>query len=1041
MSQPPICQTAEFFVLRSPGLPLQALFPAGGGLPEPLGPRLRELAGRPEVREALALASPDLSARLGPWLADQLEAAAAQSVERGLLKYLGRMSSRATPFGLFAAISTGTWGTGTRLEVAPWPACRKSLRLDWGVLETLVDRLEQAPEVRAGMTVRPNTSLYSQGGWLRYLERGEEPGGGGRAYRLEAVEATRHLELVLQQAQSGATLEALAADLAQRLAVTPAVAHTFLDQVLDAQVLCGDLAPPLTAPDALGWVLGVLRSRSVPPPQVAALARLAEALEVLRGTAPGTHPEGYSALAEPLAELGVSPDRRDTLQVDLLRPAPDLTLGPQVRRALEAGVETLRRLTPPAQEGPLDRFRVAFQARYDTRWLPLLEVLDEEGGIGFDGGSPLDSPLLDGLPFLSAAAPRPLTARDRVLLAQLPTWQGQVVWDLSDAAFEALANPEPPAFPASFAALVTLAADSDAEDQDGFQFWLEQYSGPTAARWLGRFAAGDPALESALREHLQKEETARPEVLFAELVHVPEGRMGNVLARPALRRYEIPFLATAGVPEDHTIPPTDLLVTVRGGRIHLASARLGREVVPRLSSAHNFARGPAVYRFLAHLQDQDGRPGGWSWGALADQPFLPRVVRGRHVLCKARWRIRASELGGGKGAGREAAWEVLQGLRAARGLPRFVVLTDADNTLLVDLEQPLWTEVLLQLVSGRTEFTLTECFPAPDQALVAAPEGLFAHELVVPFAAPVPARATVVPRPAQLPLTAPVFSPGSEWLYLKVYCGPAGADRLLVELEPLLRLTEAKALWDRWHFIRYGDPDHHLRLRFHGEPRRLLGELLPALHAFLDARRAQGQLWTWQVATFEPEVARYGGPLGFRLAEEWFTEDSHQVLQRLACGLPAEDRWQTGLVAVDGIWAALGLSLTARLGLARSTRDAFRQEFGDQGNGAVQMGHRFRTHRRELESALLLEPEPPGLGSLDRIREAADQGVLQGERSHLAGSLGHMHLNRLLRRDHRETEWVLMEFLARLYESRLARDRKSAEAPAKLAASAPRGAG
>jgi hypothetical protein len=32
-----------------------------------------------------------------------------------------------------------------------------------------------------------------------------------------------------------------------------------------------------------------------------------------------------------------------------------------------------------------------------------------------------------------------------------------------------------------------------------------------------------------------------------------------------------------------------------------------------------------------------------------------------------------------------------------------------------------------------------------------------------------------------------------------------------------------------------------------------------------------------------------------------------------------------------------------------------------------------------------------------------------------------MHLNRLLRTNHRENEWVLMEFLTRLYDSHLAR--------------------
>ena len=238
-----------------------------------------------------------------------------------------------------------------------------------------------------------------------------------------------------------------------------------------------------------------------------------------------------------------------------------------------------------------------------------------------------------------------------------------------------------------------------------FQFWMEGYSGPTAARWLGRFASGDSQLKDALEAHLLKEEASRPEAVFAEVVHVPEGRIGNVLARPSLRAYEIPFLATPSVQDDRTLPPSDLVVTVRGDRIFVASMRLGREVIPRLSSAHNFMRGPAVYRFLAHLQDQDGRPGGWSWGVLSDQGYLPRVIRGCHVLSRARWRIEASELKEAMASSDEGAWGAFLDLRKGRGLPRFVLLTDADNTLLLDLDQILCVETLHHLVSSRAVFT------------------------------------------------------------------------------------------------------------------------------------------------------------------------------------------------------------------------------------------------------------------------------------------------------------------------------------------------
>ncbi|WP_243286710.1 lantibiotic dehydratase [Geothrix terrae] len=1053
------CQTTDFFVLRSPGLPLDALAvavpPPQEGLSqeglawegsaeetpearlerdrEALRAALRAQIRQPAVREAVALASADLAARLDAWLEGALDDPATRGVERALVKYLSRMSSRATPFGLFAGVSTGAWGAESRLAVESWRSCRKAVRLDWAILEALVDRLEGDPEVRSRVTYRPNSSLYAWGGWRRYLET-RDTEGKGRSYHLEAVEATPHLEFALQQARAGQSFGDLAVRLAVRLKVELAEARTFLEQVVEAQVLRGDLHPPLTSPDPLGHVIAALRAHTLTAPQAEPLVALGRDLDRLRKAPLGACPEGYPAHLPSLQGLDLPPGTRDILQVDLFRPAPGLALSTGVRRALEEGADTLRRLTQAPIDRPLEGFRRAFGERYGQRWMPLLEVLDEESGIGFDGAPAYDDPLLAGLPFQAPAPPRTLSRRDQFLLAQFPRWAGTRVWTLEDADLDALVQPDPQPFPAAFAALATLAASNPADlDRGDFQFWMEQYSGPTAARWLGRFASGDPGLQASLQRHLRKEEGLRPEAVFAEVVHVPEGRMGNVLARPALREYEIPFLATAGVPQDHVIPPSDLQVTVRGDRVVLASVRLEREVIPRLSSAHNFARGPVVYRFLAHLQDQDGRAGGWSWGALAEQPFLPRVVRGRHVLSRARWRIRAEELKAALAASGEGAWGAFQILRERLGLPRFVTLTDADNSLRVDLDRVLWVETLHHLVAGRSAFTLTECFPDAGQTPVTSPEGPFAHELVIPFEA----ASAAPPRPVRLP-PAPAdaeiraYPPGSEWLYLKLYGGAASGDRLLVALEPLLRWTRAQGFWDRWHFIRYRDPEPHLRLRFHGLPLRLLTGLLPEVHRHLEGCRAQGLLWKWQVDTFEPELERYGGPRGFDLAEAWFFEDSERILSHLLVGLGPKDRWKAGLRQVDAIWAALGLDDLARRDLSRGTRDALRKEFEGTGPGVVAIGARFRQLRKDLEAELSrpsAAPDAFGLRSLAAIREACDQGQLREDRTALAGSLAHMHLNRLFRTHPREQEWILMEFLARLYESRLARPGEGGLAP------------
>ncbi len=1041
MSHQSTCQTADFFVLRTPSLPLDALLPKFQTWPEAGAPDsfpvdqerdreamrkvLRDLVRRDDIREAMALASPDLASRLGAWLEGSLENTAARNVEWALLKYLSRMSNRSTPFGLFAGVSMGGWGPANHLSMGSWQESRKSVRLDWGVLETLVDRLEREPEVRSQLDYRPNSSIYALGGWHRYLER-KEVVGKGRTYHLEAVEATPHLDFVLEQAKEGARLRDLAAGLTRYLDVEPAAARSFLDQIVDAQMLCGSLCPPLTDSDPLGQVITTLRANPALAGRSEALAAVDLELKALQRSPPGSHPAGYPKLLSSLADLGISSETRDVIQVDLFRPSPCLALSPVVRQALETGAETLRRLTPPPNERPLDRFRATFEERYGIRWMPLLEVLDEESGIGFDGAPPLDSPLLENLPFPSPARPSLLSRRDLFLMAQIPRWQESLTWELEDDDMEALVNPNPQSFPHSFAALASLAASSpSALDRGEFRFWMEHYSGPTAARWLGRFASGDPDLKNYLQSHLRKEELFRPDALFAEVVHVPDGRMGNVLARPSLRDYEIPFLASPGVAQDSTVIPSDLQVTVRGDRVFLASTRLGREVVPRLSSAHNFTRGPVVYRFLAHLQDQDGRPGGWSWGALAEQSFLPRVTRGRHVISKARWRVESGELKKALAGSTDGVWGAFQVLRKSRGLPRLVMLTDADNSLLVDLDQVLWVETLHHIVSNRSAFILTECFPDPGQALVSSPEGRLAHELAVPFEA----------EPASPPKKAPLYQiskdpgpraypPGSEWLYLKLYCGPSSADRILTELEPLLRMTKAQGLWDRWHFVRYRDPAPHLRLRFHGLPMRLLAELLPLIHKHLKEPLAQGFLWKLQVDTFEPELERYGGSLGFALAEGWFFEDSQQILDQLVGGMTLEERWRAGLRGTDAIWAALGLSVHSRKELAQASREGFRKEFGDSGAGGVRIGKKFRELRKELETGFPMAswlPTIPAPSGLPRIRDAIDHGLLQEDLAGIAGSFAHMRLNRLLRTDHRETEWVIMEFLTRLYESCLAR--------------------
>jgi thiopeptide-type bacteriocin biosynthesis protein len=576
-----------------------------------------------------------------------------------------------------------------------------------------------------------------------------------------------------------------------------------------------------------------------------------------------------------------------------------------------------------------------------------------------------------------------------------------------------------------------VAASEEAIAAGDYQLLLQGASGPSGARLLGRFCHADEQLRRHVQRHLRAEEALRPDALFAEIVHLPEGRVGNILFRPVLRGHELPFLGRSGAAEARQLPVTDLLVSVAGERVVLRSRRLDREVIPRLTSAHNYGqRSLGIYRFLCSLQDQGLTPGvGWSWGALREAPFLPRVTAGRLVLSRAAWNLAARELRPLAGA----SFPAVQELRRRLGWPRWIALAEHDNELPVDLDNALCVETFAHLIGRRPSARVVELFPPPDQQCARGPEGRFVHELVVPFVARNP---STRPRPpaAGPPAARRTFAPGSEWLYLKLYTGTSTADQVLTELvRPVVDEAMGAAHADGWFFIRYGDPDWHLRLRLHGAPEALHAEVLPRLQQATRPLLEDGRLWRVQLDTYERELTRYGGTVeSMELCERIFCADSEAVLA-IVEGLQGDEgldaRWRLTLLGAHLLLEDLGLDLARRLEVTRRSRAGFGREFRVDVDLKRQLGGKYRAEAAGLTALLAgeLDDDPLLAGGIAALRARSERlRTLVAEAGDapleaLAPSLVHMHANRLLRSAARAQELVIHDFLLRQYRTRAAR--------------------
>ena len=1048
-------QAGATFAVRVPLLPLATVTDAGASgdaSTEAVAAQRAWLAAvlaRADVREAIFVASPALHAELDAWRA-QPDSAHGRKLEHALVKYVTRMATRATPYGLCAGIGVGRVdGRGVELTVAPDARRRRRTRIDNEVLFRLASAIAQTAEARERLAWSANTSLVRVAGRWRYAEaRADEKQ--ALRYHLVAIEPTPYLDATIERARGGARLAALAEALAASEDVELAEARDYVDELVAAQVLVPALGVMVTGPEPIDGLIAQLEGANLPGP-ASALAVLRDDLGRL--DAIGGSVDAYAAIAEQLEAMFVAAGASTTIerarlfQVDQRAPV-DARLGRDAVAEIERAALALQRMTPRRDDPRLAALRRGFRERWEAHEVPLAEVLDEEAGIGFaaaSGPGSEGSPLLAGLPF--AAAPGEATtewaARERWLLGRLAElWtSGGDELVLDDDDVKALAAATPAELPAAWSVLARMGRATGAEEP---MVLVEGAGGPSGARLLGRFCHLDPAIEAMVRDHLAREEAACPGVVLAEVAHLADGRTGNILCRPVLRSHELVYLGHSGAPDDARLLLEDLMMSVEGERIVLRSRRLGREVAPRLTSAHNVAaHGLGVYRFLAALQAQDGSSVGWSWGALADAPRLPRVRIGRAVVARASWRLDAGELrdlARGSRAGRRDAFAAVQALRARRRLPRYVVVADGDNELCVDLDHALQADAMVATIAGRERATLTELWPAPGGAVARGEDGAYASELVVTFTREGAPAAKTARAPAAVARDVTRrFAPGSRWLYAKLYGGVSSADRVLRDVvAPVVRGALATGAARRWFFVRYADPYPHLRLRLDGDPARLASETLPALHAATAPLLADGALWRVQLDTYEREVERYGGAAGIELCEDIFGHDAEAALaivEQLDGDAGAEARWQLALVGAERLLAALGLEAAARERVFARGKESLAAEHHAGAPLQKAIGERWRTHEARLTELLAPgrathpdEPLAAGLAALDR-RDLAVRRLHEDDRGRMiatmtegsAWSLVHMSCNRLLHASARAQELVIYDLLRRWHGRQRAR--------------------
>jgi len=287
------------------------------------------------------------------------------------------------------------------------------------------------------------------------------------------------------------------------------------------------------------------------------------------------------------------------------------------------------------------------------------------------------------------------------------------------------------------------------------------------------------------------------------------------------------------------------------------------------------------------------------------------------------------------------------------------------------------------------------------------------------------------------------FIPGSEWIYFKLYTGTKTADAILKnELYGYASELLKNEIIDKWFFIRYSDPDFHIRLRLHLKETQNFNYIFSCFYKILLPLVDTGMVWNVQCDTYKREMERYGAN-SISIVEDFFFIDSEFII-KLLCHLneenPEEHRWKLALVLIDSFLSAFSFTLPIRKELLNTMAESYKKEFGFiHRNASKQLNDKSRVYRKEIESVMLWETEVTEPIDIIKSRSMAifsvvDQlvaiersGELQVSLQDLLKSMIHMTMNRWFRTKNRLHELVIYEFLSRYYTSEIAKFNKNAQ--------------
>jgi len=269
------------------------------------------------------------------------------------------------------------------------------------------------------------------------------------------------------------------------------------------------------------------------------------------------------------------------------------------------------------------------------------------------------------------------------------------------------------------------------------------------------------------------------------------------------------------------------------------------------------------------------------------------------------------------------------------------------------------------------------------------------------------------------------FIPGSKWVYYKVYCGLNTADNILTQMiSPLSNQLINDGIIDQWFFIRYSDPENHLRIRFHLKDEKKIEAVMKGVYQTLESHVNNKLIWDLQLATYQRELERYGANTIEDL-ESFFYHDSEFLLEIIKASQDEETRFQQVFYYVNSLINLFISNHEEKLAFLDRGQSNFKTEFNANNFTKKQLSKKYRSFNTGNRPDTFQMDLAPLQKIANKILSLDKQEALELPLTNLLGSIVHMTVNRVFQSRQRLYEMVLYDFLHQKTRSDYYRQKKN----------------